>query len=454
MTAMFPITGVHYTDAENSLPDPDTINCKELWYSTSRCQPRFDPAAANAVLAELVNTINKGEVSYNCAYLDQLQLAVRYLIQRGLTTGTQLQAGPFDYICYTDPPLTRYNDFLTLVVLPGQSNQGNTRINVDNHGLVQLLRNDGQQLESQDLKVGIPALISYWQGNWYHVGLVQSQVPILIRGGVDLWIRTDGSDVTGDGSANSPDKAFRTIQGAWLKAGGRYAATPLFTMNFRLGIPGTYDGANLGPFGGNVTLTGDESNRSAYRISSVEIGNTRHASFSCQGLSTISFYGLTLLCDIAPNQMQCFYIGNSQVNIQSVDFETTVANPNAAWVIIGGGSFATRNGDFYFRGNNLTMGAAFYAKEGSNLFIGGNNNGSLPVPRFFFNDMQLGGGAFYIASRLAVIQQAGPSNGIIMPVNIVGPQYSVDTNSILTGGGVAFPGSSAGAVYSGGQVVP
>ena len=73
MTAMFPITGVHYTDAENSLPDPDTINCKELWYATGRCQPRFDPAAANAMLAEQVNTIMKGEVHYDCANLNQLR---------------------------------------------------------------------------------------------------------------------------------------------------------------------------------------------------------------------------------------------------------------------------------------------------------------------------------------------------------------------------------------------
>jgi hypothetical protein len=453
MTAMFPITGVHYTDAENSLPDPNTINCKELWYSTSRCQPRFDPAAANAMLAELVNTINKGEVSYNCAYLDQLQLAVRYLIQRGLTTGTQLQAGPFDYVCYTDPPLTRYNDFLTLVVVPGQSNQGNTRINVDGHGLVQLLRNDGRQLEPQDIKTGIPALISYWQGNWYHVGLVQSQVPIVIVGDVDLWIRTDGSDTTGDGSANTPDKAFRTLIGAWVRAGSRYAATPLFTMNFRFGIPGTYAGATLGPFGGNVRVLGDESNRSAYRISSVHIGNTNHACICAQQLSVLEIKGMTLLADIAPNPMRCIEVGNSNVYIQSVDFEMTVGNPTSLWVLAGGGTFATRNGDFYFRGNNLTMGAGFYAREGAVLFIGGNNDGALPVPRFFFNDMPLVQ-SFYVASRLAVVQQTGPANGLIFPVNITGQQYSVDTNSILTGGGVTFPGTVPGIVYSGGQVVP
>ena len=53
--AMFPDSGVPPSDAKNSLPDVTTNNCNELWYSTNRCQPRFDPAAANAMLAEDMN---------------------------------------------------------------------------------------------------------------------------------------------------------------------------------------------------------------------------------------------------------------------------------------------------------------------------------------------------------------------------------------------------------------
>ena len=50
------------------------------------------------------------------------------------------------------------------------------------------------------------------------------QVPLTATGAVDAWVRTDGNDATGDGTANSPDKAFRTIEGAWNAVGGRYAA--------------------------------------------------------------------------------------------------------------------------------------------------------------------------------------------------------------------------------------
>ena len=84
MTAMFPGSGVPWSDAKNSLQDPATVYCDELWYSTNRCTPRFDPAAANAVLSELINVVNRGEVTYDCRYLDQVQLAIRYMIQRGL----------------------------------------------------------------------------------------------------------------------------------------------------------------------------------------------------------------------------------------------------------------------------------------------------------------------------------------------------------------------------------
>src|SRR6187551_2284838 len=108
--AMFPDSGVPPYEARNSLPDVNTNNCPELWYSTSRCEPRFDPAAANAMLAEDMNLIMKGEVVYDCTNLNHIERAVRYIVQRGLPCGSNMQAGPFDYICAMDPTLTRYNN--------------------------------------------------------------------------------------------------------------------------------------------------------------------------------------------------------------------------------------------------------------------------------------------------------------------------------------------------------
>jgi hypothetical protein len=174
---MFPDSGVPYSEAKNSLPDTevDTAGCPKLWYSTSRCQPRFDPAAANAMLAEDMNLIMRGEVEYDCTNLNHIERAVRYIVQRGLPKGGRLNNGPLDYAMNLDPPLTRYNDYLTLVVNPVQINSGPVRVDIDGNGLVPVVRNDGKPLLAGDLSAGVPKLISYWQGAFYVVGPLGSQ---------------------------------------------------------------------------------------------------------------------------------------------------------------------------------------------------------------------------------------------------------------------------------------
>lgn len=72
MTGMFPNTGVPAADAKNSIDAKTTTGCDELWFSTSRCQPRFDPAAANAQMAEILNLINCFGGTYDCSVLDNL----------------------------------------------------------------------------------------------------------------------------------------------------------------------------------------------------------------------------------------------------------------------------------------------------------------------------------------------------------------------------------------------
>jgi hypothetical protein len=175
MTAMFPDSGVPWTDARNSLPDPDTQNCNDLWYSTSRCEPRFDPAAANAMLSELVNLINKGEVDYDCRYLDQVERAVRYLIQRGLPNAVFMQGGPDDYTSTLDPPLTRHNDYQHIVAVPVIDNTGPVRLDLG-YGFIPVLHCDGTPFAKGDLLKLKPVVLLFFQNNWYYVGLAPSQI--------------------------------------------------------------------------------------------------------------------------------------------------------------------------------------------------------------------------------------------------------------------------------------
>jgi len=545
VTAMFPASGSPSSDAANSLPTPITANCNPLWYSTSRCQPRFDPAAANAVISELVNLINKGEIAYDCNFLNNAETSVRYLIQRGLPHAALAVAAGNDYAVTLDPPTTRYSDFLTLVVVPTGSNTGPVTINVNGLGVLPLLRedrqplvandfkaatpctisyysnafymtslaasqiatlpdrsglaeggpfayalwlttplaiyiefmtlvivpvlgnqgavtlavnglaalpvlrNDGLPLQSYDLRAGRPAIITYYQGNFYMVGLASSQVPLTVQGGVDIWIRTDGDDATGDGSANDPTKAFQTLAGAWNKVGARYAASPLFTMRFKFGMPGAYAGAIIGPFGGKVEIWGDTANRAGYRFSSVDIGNNTWVNIWSNNV-TLSIYGMTFVRDVPPPILagHCLLGDQSTTTITDCDFDSTVANTQSTFINLRpGGLLGTGPGTYNFYGRNLTI-QSFIACQGG-VWTGCT---SILGAVYRLNDLPTTGGTYNVAS-LGVVQWNGAISTVI-GTNITGTEHFCATNAILNYGGTPLMGSSPGVVSTGGQVVP
>lgn len=83
MAGIYPESGVPANQALNSV-DVDSTNCGsgELFHSTSRCTPRFDPAAANAVMSEILNVVAKkcdgtdATQAYDCSRLDNLLNAI------------------------------------------------------------------------------------------------------------------------------------------------------------------------------------------------------------------------------------------------------------------------------------------------------------------------------------------------------------------------------------------
>lgn len=77
MSGLFPEGGVTALAAENTIAAPGLVaGCDALWHSTARCQPRFDPAAANAMLSELINFVNCSGSLYDCSRLDNLCIAM------------------------------------------------------------------------------------------------------------------------------------------------------------------------------------------------------------------------------------------------------------------------------------------------------------------------------------------------------------------------------------------
>lgn len=461
MTAMFPDSGVPPLEARNSIPDPDTQHCNELWYSTMRCTPRFDPAAANAVLAELVNLINKGEVSYDCNFLDQVQLAVRYLTQRGLMSGA-LASVPGVMNTYSvtlDPPATRYNDYMTLRLVPTVSNTGAVILNLNSLGDWPLLRNDGQPLQQFDLLAGIPFECVRFQNAWYMVGLCKSQIPVKKTGVVDGWIRTDGSDVTGDGTENTPAKAFRTIQHAYEAIGDRYAPSPNLTINLRLGVPGTYAGAALGPYGGRIQLTGDVNSRSNYKIT-VAGGGGAGTNFDIAALSTtLRCEGVTFLLDQADNGLpfNCTLSSASSVlMLDNCQWDVLVDNPLRGFLcsanIASGLAFG---GTCIFNGNNHTIGLGIALTRNSQM-LGPSTPQQDATLQFNNCKWNPGTGAGFISSMLSTWTQGaiGYNKINVISAGCTGTRYGVDYNSMMNLLGQTAPGDSAGTVSTGGQFTP
>lgn len=72
MAGIFPNSGVVASDALNTVNTATDCESEELWHSTSRCTPRFDPAAANAVMSELLNLAACFGHTWDCGDLNNL----------------------------------------------------------------------------------------------------------------------------------------------------------------------------------------------------------------------------------------------------------------------------------------------------------------------------------------------------------------------------------------------
>lgn len=76
MAGILPAGGIPPASATNALSDaPLKAGCDSLWHA-NRCAPKFDPAAANALISEVLNVIDAAGLEYDCTLLDNLAKAV------------------------------------------------------------------------------------------------------------------------------------------------------------------------------------------------------------------------------------------------------------------------------------------------------------------------------------------------------------------------------------------
>jgi Pectinesterase len=443
MNAMFPASGVPAIDAKNTLLDPATVNCDELWYSTSRCQPRFDPAAANAQLAELINLVNCGGIAYDCDKLDNLCTAVKYLIRSGAASCMPLTGGPSTYTGTLDPPLLAYpTDCCMLVVaIPNVANDGAVSINIPPLSYLPVVRNDGQALRPNDWKPGIPTPLVYCNGHWVNVSMLPSQLPSVLGPNMVLYVNA----VTGDDTAY--DGTSATVIGGTGKG-------PFKTI--QRAVDRTFE---YGP--------------SAYSMSiMVSAGTYPESVFSknFQG-PTIVMTGAgkqqTFVTGSANQHTFTWFAGN-QIFINDLHVSTGT-NPNCCgFAAITGGAITTNRTASGFCAFNVWESYGGYVIMGTHDFDAGSSVGtsiagayfggfaawSLNVVWTFLGAMTVGGATISAGSNGSMQVPVPGSPVFVNPGYVTGAKYAAQLNGVLNVQGLGinyFPGSTAGYTSSGGQ---
>jgi|SRR5262245_9410601 len=424
-------------------PVRDPVNTSALYYGNG-CDVRLRPEVVNSLISENLAVVDAAELHYDPGRLTNLSLGVQYLIQRGLVIGAFMLGGPNAYNATLAPPLTRYNDFLTLRVVPTVANVGPVTLDVNGLGAVPILRNDATDLRAEDFPADIPQIIVA-RGNRFFVPYhVRSQVPILLVGAVDGWVRTDGNDATGDGTANTPEKAFRTIGRAFEVLGGKYLQTPLFTINIRLGNPGTYAPFYLGTFGGNLNIIGDITNPSQYRIAGLTTGSERYSGGISNQPNT-SIQGVTFVMDSpAPIRHWAFACtGGAQVQLWNCRFEVTVGNNQATFIVVSANGILTFRDSLVIDGAGGTYQYLIYCQAQGNFF-GGTPGSALTVMNTTVT------GASIEVDMLSQFSYVGAT---VVVTNTHGIRYGVQANSVAYFGLQPIPGDQPGFQATGGQVL-
>lgn len=421
------------------------------FYFGSGCDVRLRPHVLNSLISENLSLLDRVGLAYNPGLLFNTRLAVEYIFQRGQPQYSVLTAQGDPAYYYTgalDPPVRGLINGMVLTVLPSAENHGFVRIDVGNGGWVPVLRNDYEELRRGDWPAHIPQRICYYNGAFYLLGLAKSQVPLVLVGAINFWVRPDGNDETGDGLANSPDRAFRTIDGCWYAVGSRYAASPAATINIRLGIPGNYEGADIGPFGSSVNIIGDQANAAAYRIltkAPAATGGVLSWSLHVTGISRCGISGVNLVMTaLASVSTNCLRVSSSNVDINYIQMTLEVSSPNAGVLILGKSDMYANNANLV-QGNGNTVGFGFSLVDGSHY------SGTLTAAGCDWTWQNIN----FASAGYTIDGASGATHGNTRVHNYAtGPRYSVSGWSILTKLGYEPPGNVAGTATPQGLVNP
>lgn len=90
MAGIYPAGGVTAANTQNGVDVVSTCAADELFYPIGVCQPRFNPAAMNALISEVLNFVTELGVAYDCSKLTNMADAIGNIggIQNAIAGGT------------------------------------------------------------------------------------------------------------------------------------------------------------------------------------------------------------------------------------------------------------------------------------------------------------------------------------------------------------------------------
>lgn len=263
---------------------------------------------------------------------------------------------------------------------------------------------------------------------------LQRLFPRQVTADVTLWVRTDGNDATGDGSANTSAKAFATPAAAIAYGLSKFVFGG-FKLIVRLGNAGTYTSPGSINSPVNISILGDTANQASYILSG---SPSSGALLAAVGPSTIEVSGVTLLN--VTMTAHTVSAGPGRVALSNVTLSqgATSATFNALLAI--GGSITLGAGVVIAGGTYSRVMQATYS--GSNIFMTSNITLSSAVTVGVFAQA---------VDTAAIVVLGGAFTG-----SATGVRYVANNNGVIdTGGGGAsfFPGNSGGTTGAGGQYV-
>lgn len=248
-----------------------------------------------------------------------------------------------------------------------------------------------------------------------------------------LYVRTDGNDTTGDGSANTAGKAFATIAAAIAYGMRNFYLTAGQYLIIQLGNAGTY--AAPGDVMAPAQIRGDPVNPQNYVVA---------------GAGSSALYALVHAtgADVSTDGISIQNNGTSS---------NSAGSGNGKVLTLQNTRFLTSNGNvpalISTTGGSVNVGGGVVAAGGAQSLFYANGGAISLLENFVIS------GTMSYPNALARITSLGRFNlraaGITVTGTVVStPRFLVELNSVINvlGAGVNyFPGTAAGGIVTGGQ---